>query len=75
MGHQKFPIHQTVTGTFQPVRVILIWKIFTVEGTTALLSKEASLQEGFQQQGHVLQFPLSKEVFQGGRVNTFNLLF
>jgi len=75
MGHLKFSLNEAITRISEPIRVILIREIFTVEGTPALLAKKAPFQKDFQEECRVLQVPLLKKVSEGGRINPLNLRF
>ena len=57
------------------MRVVLVRKILTVKGTPALPAQETPLQDRLQKKGSVFQIPLIEKVSQGGRVNSFDLLF
>ena len=75
VGDLEISSFKEVTGIFQPIEVILIWKIFSEEGSSALRSKQTSLQDRFEEEGYILQISLMKEVFQGGRINPLDSLF
>ena len=62
MRDLKFPLNQPVARILHPVLIILIRKILTEEGSPAFFSKQTPLQDGSNDEGHIVQTFLSKKI-------------
>ena len=73
MVNLEFSLFQAVTGILLPI-LILIWKILSEEGSSALPSKQAPFENGFKKEGRVFQRPLPEEILRNSRVDPFDPL-